>query len=365
MMKIQIADNIRELRKQRGMMQERLAEALGVSVAAVSKWERGAATPELGYIVELAELFGVSVDALIGYRVQSGECRALEERIHGLQRAKAFDEAAHEAEKALVRYPDDFRLVYRCAQMYQHKGLENDDPEAVQRAMDLMNHAIRLLPQNDDPEISEYSIWAEIAQCHIQLGRRETGVELLKKHNICGVHNGTIGYHYALAQMGKAREAEPFLMRAFGDILANTVKVMVGYANYYERIGDREASLDAQLWLIRTLESIRKDENAATYLDKLCAPLYAQCAALSLALGREADAEAYLRLALKCARRFDMAPTYKMDGLKFCIGDTKNARAYDDLGLSAMSAVEKQMEDAEQEARLREIWAKMKKDEAK
>lgn len=40
-MKILIAENIRNMRKQRGMMQEQLAEALGVSVAAVSKWERG------------------------------------------------------------------------------------------------------------------------------------------------------------------------------------------------------------------------------------------------------------------------------------------------------------------------------------
>lgn len=40
-MKILISENIRNMRKQRGMMQEQLAEALGVSVAAVSKWERG------------------------------------------------------------------------------------------------------------------------------------------------------------------------------------------------------------------------------------------------------------------------------------------------------------------------------------
>ena len=40
-MKIHLAENIRQLRKARGMMQEQLAEALGVSVGAVSKWERG------------------------------------------------------------------------------------------------------------------------------------------------------------------------------------------------------------------------------------------------------------------------------------------------------------------------------------
>lgn len=361
MMRIQIADHIRELRKERGMMQEQLAEALGVSVAAVSKWERGAATPELGYIVQMAELFGVSVDALIGYRVQSGECRALEERIHELQRAKAFDEAAQEAEKALMRYPDDFRLVYRCAQMYQHRGLETGEREAMQRAMDLLNHATGLLRQNDDPRIGEYSIWAEIAQCHIQMGRKAQGIELLKKHNICGMHNAAIGYYCTLPDMDMAQDAAPFLMQAFGDMLTSMVQMMSGYANYYERMGDCSAALDTVLWLIRMLESICKDEHTVTYVDKICAPLYAICADLSLEMGEEHAAEPYLRRALRCARRFDGAPTYKTDGLKFCIGDTKHARAYDDLGLSAMDAVEKQLGGSGQEKRLQAIWTRLRK----
>ena len=49
-MKLSLAQNICRLRKQNGLTQERLAEALGVSFAAVSKWERGVATPDLALI---------------------------------------------------------------------------------------------------------------------------------------------------------------------------------------------------------------------------------------------------------------------------------------------------------------------------
>ena len=63
-MKLSLAQNICRLRKQNGLTQERLAEALGVTFAAVSKWERGVATPDLGLMAELASLFSVSLDAL-------------------------------------------------------------------------------------------------------------------------------------------------------------------------------------------------------------------------------------------------------------------------------------------------------------
>ena len=62
-MRLSLSENIGALRRAAGMTQERLAEALGVSFAAVSKWERGAATPELGLIADMAELFDMSIDA--------------------------------------------------------------------------------------------------------------------------------------------------------------------------------------------------------------------------------------------------------------------------------------------------------------
>lgn len=66
-MKTNLAGNIIRLRRERSLTQEQLAEVLGVSCAAVSKWGRGAAVPELRLIVEMADLFELSVDGMIGY----------------------------------------------------------------------------------------------------------------------------------------------------------------------------------------------------------------------------------------------------------------------------------------------------------
>lgn len=60
-------DNLNKYRKQKGLSQEELAFRLGVSRQSVSKWESGQSTPELERIIEIADLFGISLDELIGH----------------------------------------------------------------------------------------------------------------------------------------------------------------------------------------------------------------------------------------------------------------------------------------------------------
>jgi len=60
-----LADKIIELRKKNGWSQEELAEKLNVSRQAVSKWEGALSTPDLGRVLDMARLFGVTTDYLL------------------------------------------------------------------------------------------------------------------------------------------------------------------------------------------------------------------------------------------------------------------------------------------------------------
>jgi len=53
-------------RKRLGMTQDKLAEALGVTAQAVSKWENDQSCPDIAILPKLASIFGTSVDALLG-----------------------------------------------------------------------------------------------------------------------------------------------------------------------------------------------------------------------------------------------------------------------------------------------------------
>ena len=113
-MKLTLADNIRTLRKERRYTQEQLAEILGVTAGAVYKWESGQSVPELGLLVEMADFFDVSVDALLGYRMKDKHLEETKRRI-GEYCRNMNPEAMAEAEKLLKKYPNSFEVVHQCA----------------------------------------------------------------------------------------------------------------------------------------------------------------------------------------------------------------------------------------------------------
>lgn len=98
-MNVQIGEKIRALRKQKNISQEVLAQYLGVSFQAVSKWENGTALPDVTMIPAIASFFDVSTDELFDFNRLETEERVL--KLCG--------------EIALWRYehPEEAELAYR------------------------------------------------------------------------------------------------------------------------------------------------------------------------------------------------------------------------------------------------------------
>ena len=64
---------ITELRKEKGLTQKQLAEALNVTDKAVSKWERGLSFPDISMLEPISELLGVSIIEILAGERQSGD----------------------------------------------------------------------------------------------------------------------------------------------------------------------------------------------------------------------------------------------------------------------------------------------------
>ena len=100
-MTIEIADRLVKLRKKYGYSQEELADKLGLSRQAVSKWERAEASPDTDNLICLAKLYGVSLDELL----------ATEEDIDTIVQEQVKEEAPAQEEKVEINKDDHVIFV--------------------------------------------------------------------------------------------------------------------------------------------------------------------------------------------------------------------------------------------------------------
>ena len=335
-MKIRIAENVKSLRGQHGFTQEQLAEALGVTVGAVYKWESGQSTPEVRLLVEMADLFEVSVDTLLGYDRQAENA---ERRVRQIERHLArreFGEAIAEAEKALKKYPHHFDVVTAAATAHMLAYIEGGDRGAMEQAIFLFRQAIPLLYQCTDERVCEASIMSTIASMYIISGQTGKGLETLRQHNVCGTNDDAIGF--ALAMRREAEEARPFLYNAYASLLNEALYTGLGLILMYGTLRDEQFRA-AGAWLSSFLDSVVIPSEEVTYIDKIRVVLHAQLALICAEWGSDAESEEHLLKAHRLASRFDSAPDYEPARLRFIQDADLTLILADGLGNSADDAI--------------------------
>ena len=306
-MKLALAENIRAFRKEKRLTQEQLAEALGVTVGSVYKWEAGQMTPELDTLVHLADFFDTSMDALLGYRIRDNRADALLKRLADGCRVRNR-EALDEAEKALKKYPNSFEVVHGCAQVYVLFGAGSRDHAEIRRALALYEQAKLLISQNRDPRINEQTISGEMASAWRLLDEREKSLELLKKNNAGGIYSDDIGLMLAL-ELKRYEEAEPFVAEALLMNLIGLVDAVCGYALILSPRGEYAA---ARKMLSGTIDYLRqfKAGEKTDFTDKIMASMAVVLAHVYTLEGKAEEAGACLGKVLAFVRQFDADPDF-------------------------------------------------------
>ena len=112
-MTILLKEQLRKLRRERGNTQEDLAAHLGVTVQAVSKWERGEGFPDIQLLPAIASFYNVSIDDLLGVGQMAKEKKIEEYRDRS---SKLSQEGKNEARVAVWReaqkeFPNDLSVI--------------------------------------------------------------------------------------------------------------------------------------------------------------------------------------------------------------------------------------------------------------
>jgi len=140
---------IKNLRKGRGFTQEELAERLGVTYQAISKWENDSGMPDISQIVPLATIFDVSTDFLFGIDRTSETEEALKivSTANSIQEYGKLDTYLKSYDilmEGLKRYPNNYLITFNCMNLGVSLSLpDNGWIYAKERAEAIIHETVR------------------------------------------------------------------------------------------------------------------------------------------------------------------------------------------------------------------------------
>ena len=124
---MEIGKKIKQLRLNKGVTQETLANALGVTYQAVSRWENETTMPDISLLPQISVFFGVSIDELFEFTEESQY-----ERIENMLNEKStlsdseFQNAKHFLEKQLNRENENVNAIKLLAWLYAHRSKSSE-----------------------------------------------------------------------------------------------------------------------------------------------------------------------------------------------------------------------------------------------
>ena len=185
---IQIGRVIAAHRKEKGITQEELANHLGVSKPAVSKWESEQSYPDILLLPELAAYFDITIDQLVGYEPQmtKDDVKKLYHRLAKDFAEKPFIQVYEECEDYIKKYFSCWELQYQMGLLLiNHSSLAGSTEEGVAIIEKVLKLYQRIEKSCDEVIMVKMALKMQ-ALCHLVLQQPTKSIDILE--NIKEVH---------------------------------------------------------------------------------------------------------------------------------------------------------------------------------
>ncbi len=255
--------NIKNFRKNKGYTQEELAGMLGVTPQAVSRWESEAGLPDVSMIVPIAQILGITTDALLGYQLQSQDesvAKRIFEKIAeledvsdpGMGELKVCEYLAEEVDKNPMNYDVVLKYVQRIAGLSYYIDMQGLLKDAPERAGSILKDGIRkglniIRYCNDGKKVNKahYALaWIYIHMKDYDNAREHVNVlPSLEGHCIREEMNQSLIFFEK--GFDAARDSYPEFNRLVFDLLAGHIKAMT---THYCFFGTLEEALKICDW---------------------------------------------------------------------------------------------------------------------
>ena len=253
-----LENKITELRKEKNLSQEQLAEILNTSRQAVSKWERGEAYPDIERLKELAIFFGVSIDYLLDYDIESLLLSNFIEKIKKVKNDSPYDVTIDEIKSMISKNSNNFDLlIYSINYLFAYWNKFGDN-SVLELIIKYCKKGLAIYNKNNAMNIKIDDIKLMIAEIHQIRFEFDLAKEYLK--DIEGSERDTM-YAGCEIALGNYESAKGILTESFVHAFSNMVNASISQLRLFLRINEAKEAIDLALWCISFIKSVGKREN--------------------------------------------------------------------------------------------------------
>lgn len=252
---LQIGSRIAEKRKSKGITQEELANYLGVSKPAVSKWESGQSYPDILLLPELAAFFNISIDELVGYEPQMTQ-----EEIQKLYRRLADAFTKEPVEKVLDECDTYLKKYYSCWKLQIQIGLllinhvsllpeQDRATEVLQKVLEIFQ---RVEKESGDAHLANQAVKLQ-AVCYLSLQQPVQAIDLLERPDDLSSMHSEVMLVKAYQMKGDLDKAMEYLQ---GYVYVNLMSILGAAPDFYRMYADNPVKLDRIYGIFRGLTEL-------------------------------------------------------------------------------------------------------------
>lgn len=291
-MNIKIGKIIKKLRTENNITQDTLANAIGVTPQAISRWESESGYPDIELLPALADFFAVSMDVLLGYRLSDREEELvnIKKEMHRLSADGGIDERISFARLSLSKYPADYEIKNNLAVALYHKWQDTLDESLISEIESLCMSVV----DGCDDEDERYNAVFTLISLYGRIGQQDKAkvlVNRLTPMKYCkeGVLAEGIGDEntelYLQDYISRLTDAlgSAIFNYVTNDYLSNDTETwdkkmeMLNISNqlykliYGENLMFYHTRLSWNYWLLSTYQiALDKTEDALSSLEKMC-----------------------------------------------------------------------------------------------
>ena len=253
-----LSERIANLRKEKKVSQEQLAEVLCTSRQAISKWERGEAYPDIDRIKELAIYFNVSIDYLLEYDLASSSVNTFIDNIKKCYEEQNFNVSEEDIRLIISKNSNNFNLYFHIVNYLVKYWANNPSDHIASMIVEYSKKALLIYRADENKDVSVNDIQKTIVSGYAMMNRYDLAKAYIKDNNLNDMVSELAECEY---ELGNYKEALYILSESFLKSIAQIVNENFTQTRLLIKTNRINEAYELVNWSINFINSVGKKEN--------------------------------------------------------------------------------------------------------